>query len=1061
MSALALKLIKENIAKHKRGEDATYLDLGRTGMTEVPEEIGECVWLETLIFSNGWIEWTERGWIEKKSQNNGNYNKLKNLTMHLGDLVNLKIFHMRGWYDRWVVSDLSPLTLLKQLQILSCAGTNVFDLSPLISLNNLEVLDLGGCEVTDLSPLSSLTQLKALDFAETRVRDLIPLTNLFQLRDLCFHSSSITNIKPLSSFTDLQRLNCSHTQVRDLSPIEQLVNLKYLDCSSTQIFDLGPLTNLIQLEAIDCSATRSSDLTPLTSLVKLKTLDCSATNIKSLQPLASLKQLKKINCSSTKINSLSPLINLKKLKHLNCFYTGVKSLEPLNSLFELEYLKFSYTEVSDLSSLAALSKLLYIDCNKTNVNDIYPLLPLIKKGRILGLKNKENDINLQNCPLVHPPIEVVQQGKEAIIDYFALREKEGTIELLEAKAVLIGEGMAGKTSLRNRLLGRQLPKGKDRTKGLDVDIQPYQFAIADGKTLQLNLFDFGGQDHYKPLHQFFYSKRSLYILLTRNGDDQNDFDFWLDTAKLHGDGSPLLVVNNLFGDVKCNFQKERWQREYPILKESFEVNLDTKAGMDALKQQIEAYAQLLPHIKQAVPRSWANIREALKTDYPEAPYIDLKQYLDLCKKYEIEERKSALILSQYLHDIGVLLHYQDNETLRKYIILRNDWATEAVYRVLDDKGITEAKGHFTPDDLKRVWCADEYVDMRDALLELMREFRLCYPKPGGQAFIAPSLLPTEVPPYTWEADSDDRHMRLEYTFMPRVLLTQFIVEEHEKIEDGRLCVWRSGAVFFKNQARVEVRQSGKNVLEFRAQGEGKVELLTILNDTLDSLHQQTPGIEVEILIPCICEQCRVLEKPYMFKKSRLDNRVKNNRTYDECQVSFIEVMILDLLGRVLLIRENLAKIKHKPNLDMSAKKAFFSYSKHDIAHLKDFQKFLKPLERQGLIEFWDDRLILPGEEWNEDIKEALAQSDIIFLLVTADFTATDYIWDIEIKEAMSRHEAKTARVIPIKVSSCDWAGMPFAKLQGIPRKDQIIDLAPNKAAVWTEVVSEIKAILSV
>jgi hypothetical protein len=78
------------------------------------------------------------------------------------------------------------------------------------------------------------------------------------------------------------------------------------------------------------------------------------------------------------------------------------------------------------------------------------------------------------------------------------------------------------------------------------------------------------------------------------------------------------------------------------------------------------------------------------------------------------------------------------------------------------------------------------------------------------------------------------------------------------------------------------------------------------------------------------------------------------------------------------------------------------------------------------------------------------------------FVVTFYISNLiyKIKEAMSRHEAKTARVIPIKVSSCDWSGMPFAKLQGIPRKDQIIDLAPNKAAVWTEVVNEIKAILS-
>jgi hypothetical protein len=52
MSELALQLIRENIEKHRRGEDATFLDLGNCGMTEVPEEIGECVWVEELNFGS-------------------------------------------------------------------------------------------------------------------------------------------------------------------------------------------------------------------------------------------------------------------------------------------------------------------------------------------------------------------------------------------------------------------------------------------------------------------------------------------------------------------------------------------------------------------------------------------------------------------------------------------------------------------------------------------------------------------------------------------------------------------------------------------------------------------------------------------------------------------------------------------------------------------------------------------------------------------------------------------------------------------------------------------------
>ncbi|MBK6995560.1 MAG: leucine-rich repeat domain-containing protein [Lewinellaceae bacterium] len=461
-------------------------------------------------------------------------------------------------------------------------------------------------------------------------------------------------------------------------------------------------------------------------------------------------------CHSNLFSDLNPIAGLTKLKQVTCFDSQISDLSPIAGLMNLQTLDCHSTQVGDLSPLAHLTNLQQLNCNSTQVSDLNPILPLIKSGRQVTWEDFEGDIRVKDCPLVHPPVEIVQQGNEAILEYFARIEKEGEQELLEAKTILIGEGMSGKTSLRNRLLGRPLPEKADRTKGLDVEIEPYRFPLPDGKEMQLNLFDFGGQDHYKPLHQFFYSKRSLYLLLTKNGDDQNDFDFWLDTAKLHGDGSPLLIVNNLFGNVKCNFNYEQWAKQYPFLKASFEVNLDSQKGLEELKRQIEAYAQTLPHIRQPVPRSWAAIREGLSLRKTSENFIHINEYLQTCDKQGVTESKDALILSRYFHDIGVFLHFQDNETLKKWVILRNEWATDAVYRVLDDAEIILQKGHFNPEDLQRIWHAKEYEYMRDALLELMKEFRLCYPKPDGQRYIAPSLLPTVPAKYDWPKDSDEQ-----------------------------------------------------------------------------------------------------------------------------------------------------------------------------------------------------------------------------------------------------------------------------------------------------------------
>ena len=86
----------------------------------------------------------------------------------------------------------------------------------------------------------------------------------------------------------------------------------------------------------------------------------------------------------------------------------------------------------------------------------------------------------------------------------------------------------------------------------------------------------------------------------------------------------------------------------------------------------------------------------------------------------------------------------------------------------------------------------------------------------------------------------------------------------------------------------------------------------------------------------------------------------------------------------------------------------------------------------------------------------MGDSDIVFLLVSVDFLNTDYIWKTEITEAMRHHEAREAKVIPIKIRQCDWAGTPFAKLQGLPRKDKIIGSSAKNDEVWAEVVEEIK-----
>ena len=112
-------------------------------------------------------------------------------------------------------------------------------------------------------------------------------------------------------------------------------------------------------------------------------------------------------------------------------------------------------------------------------------------------------------------------------------------------------------------------------------------------------------------------------------------------------------------------------------------------------------------------------------------------------------------------------------------------------------------GHFTREDLSHIWSGAEYTDRQDELLQLMIKFKLCYEIPSSPGnFIAPQLLSENQPVYTWD-ETGNLFLRYSYEFMPKGILTRFIVEMHPWIADQKL-VWRSGAVLEKDATRAEV-----------------------------------------------------------------------------------------------------------------------------------------------------------------------------------------------------------------------------------------------------------------
>jgi hypothetical protein len=140
--------------------------------------------------------------------------------------------------------------------------------------------------------------------------------------------------------------------------------------------------------------------------------------------------------------------------------------------------------------------------------------------------------------------------------------------------------------------------------------------------------------------------------------------------------------------------------------------------------------------------------------------------------------------------------------------------------------------------------------------------------------------------------------------------------------------------------------------------------------------------------------------------------------------------------------------------------AFISYSHRDEVSRQELEVHLAPLKRQGLLSVWHDRRITAGDSLDEAISENLENADLILMLISADFVASEYCYTREMTRALERHEAKAARAISIICRPCDFHKLPFAKFMLLPTDAKAVSLWTDRDAAWVDVVKGIRGALA-
>ncbi|MBL7260622.1 COR domain-containing protein [Paractinoplanes lichenicola] len=489
--------------------------------------------------------------------------------------------------------------------------------------------------------------------------------------------------------------------------------------------------------------------------------------------------------------------------------------------------------------------------------------------------------------LVVPPPEVAQRGLKAIKNYWLQERQAGVDYLAEAKLLVIGEAGAGKTTLTKKILdpSYRLDADENSTEGIDVQTWSFPSAIRvrdSGRLLQrdfrVNVWDFGGQEIYHATHQFFLTKRSVYVLVCDERKEDTDFHYWLDVVNLLSGGSPLIIVQNRKQGRAQALNLASLRQAYGNLCGTVSLNLADNEGLAEAVDRIRKEVESLPHIGTSLPKTWRDVRVALEAD--ERDYISDEEFFRICRANGFTRDDDIRQLGGFLHDLGICLYFQDDALLRKTVILKPEWGTSAVYRVLDDDRVIDNLGVFGPGDLLRIWHEHKFAGMHAELVQLMVKFALCFQV--ERKYVAPQLLSPQQPEHDWD-DTGNLVLRYEYDVMPKGIVRRLIVALHDLIE-GSL-VWRTGVVLKHESGRAEIiEEYHRRRLRIRLMGADPRVLLAMINRELGLIHGSYPEIRFDKLRPCHCDVCRASPEPAMFKISVLEDFARTGHLI-QCRVS--------------------------------------------------------------------------------------------------------------------------------------------------------------------------------
>lgn len=496
------------------------------------------------------------------------------------------------------------------------------------------------------------------------------------------------------------------------------------------------------------------------------------------------------------------------------------------------------------------------------LNSLYLFLNKITEipNRVLFLKSLKV-LSIHSNPLKNIPHEVFEKRNGdpvksliSLRDYVSSLSGEETKDLNEVKVILVGDGGSGKTSLQKLLIDEKFDPQESQTHG--INIKHLQLS-PENKNVTYRLWDFGGQEIMHATHQFFLSRRSIYIIVLNAREEPNP-EYWLNHIKSFGGNSPVIIVLNKI-DENPSFELNQYFliEKYSNIIDFVRTSCLKSKGIDLVKLNLKKAVIDAENINVKWALSWFKVKTYLEK--MDTNFIDYDQFTELCIDNGIRDNSMQNTLVEYLNDLGIILHFKDF-TLHDTHVLDPEWVTYAVYRILNSDMLASNHGILKLSEVRSILKVSEENDrfnypssQLNYIIELMMKFELCF-KLSQNTILIPDLLEVQEPEFQYSSD-EAVTVNISYSFLPKSIMPRLIVNLHTDIKNGMR--WRTGLVTYdgnlKSTALIKADYE-KQEISITVLGENRRDYLSILLFIVGKINNSFKGVRVKTNIPIDEEQ---------------------------------------------------------------------------------------------------------------------------------------------------------------------------------------------------------------